>query len=204
MVMVLAYSNIRDDFLAMYLTLDPPYSLHASNFFLMMDFLLPVVNFCFPTLFISWQILDYGLALRHGTFDEALPLLHLVYIVLCILQSKYYVDWVGMQLLMYEYHLKTKHPAIALQRINWRNMNGEDIELGNRALSHCSKSIRGQADVKILHRSYRLLGCMFETKTDFRKEISKYKSMATWKSNKKVKYKQGEPTSNMGLHGCRR
>ena len=43
-VMVLAYADIRDQFLATYDSLTLPYSLHASNFMFMMDFLIPVVH----------------------------------------------------------------------------------------------------------------------------------------------------------------
>jgi len=76
-----------------------------------------------------------------------------------------------MSLLMYDYHLSIKHPAIKLQKVNWRNMSGEDIELGNRALSHNTKSVGiatkkgGTTKVSLLYnmpsnacaRSYRLL-----------------------------------------------
>jgi hypothetical protein len=100
---------------------------------------------------------------------------------------------------MMEYHRDTKHPAYDLQRSNWRNMNGEDIELGNRALSHCSKSVRGQSEYKILHRSYRLLGCMLDTTSTLKNEIARFKSMKTWTSSKKMKYEIGQPTVQAGI-----
>ena len=43
-VMVLAYGDIRDQLLAICDSLTLPYSLHASNFLFMMDFLIPVVH----------------------------------------------------------------------------------------------------------------------------------------------------------------
>src|ERR1700709_2191173 len=110
-------------------------------------------------------------------FKEALPLLRLLYIGFCILETQYYVESVGMHLLLYEFQLSNNHPAVQLQDANWRNMNGEDLELGNRALSHSTKSVRGQSEAKVLHRSYRLLGCMFDQNVNLRSELKKYQSM---------------------------
>jgi hypothetical protein len=109
------------------------------------------------------------------------------------------VEGLGMHFLMMEYHKANNHPAYELQRKNWRNMNGEDIELGNRALSHCSKSVRGQAEAKSLHRSYRLLGCMMDCTSNMKHEIARFRSMKTWTSNKKMKYAAGQPTVTAGV-----
>ena len=63
-----------------------------------------------------------------------------------------YADWMGVHFLLLEYQRVHKHPSMDLHRDCWVNLNGEDIELANRALSHCTKSTSGQSNVKFLHR----------------------------------------------------
>src|ERR1700709_1738207 len=97
--MNLAYAEVRQRFHSIYASLALPFKLHAAHFALRMDFLLPVA-------------LDYGHALRHGTFKEALPLLRLLYIGFCILENQYYVESVGMHLLLFEFQLSHNYPSI--------------------------------------------------------------------------------------------
>ena len=114
-------------------------------------------------------------------------MLRLLFIGFCMLQSPNYVEAIGMQLLLLDWHALVGHPAIELQKSNWRNMNGEDMELGNRHLSNCTKSIRGQTEADSLDRAYRLVGCMLETKSVLHEDLKNYRSMKQWSSNKNIR-----------------
>ena len=45
--------------------------------------------------------------------------------------------------------IDTRHPNMEMQRQNFDNFNGEDIELASRELSESTKSVRGRSDVSL-------------------------------------------------------
>jgi hypothetical protein len=47
--------------------------------------------------------------------------------------------------------LEIGHPSVAMQRANFANFNGEDIELASRELSQSQVSVRGRADVILIN-----------------------------------------------------
>ena len=54
---------------------------------------------------------------------------------------------------------------------------GEDIELGNRALSHCSIRNSRRSDHTLLDKSYRLLNYMYQAGIQFGDEMGEFKEI---------------------------
>ena len=89
--------------------------------------------------------------------------------------------------------IEIKHPSIEMQRQNFSNFNGEDIELANRELAKSQKSTKGRSEVfffffllflpsifrqmQIIVINYRLLGLMWLENKRFIEEIKKKRSL---------------------------
>ena len=52
-------------------------------------------------------------------------------------------------------------PAIAMQKANFRNFVGEDIELANRALAQATSSTSARAEVSFYLRTFFIITCCF-------------------------------------------
>jgi hypothetical protein len=178
-VLRLAYLRQRDAFLRLQNEVSDSIAPHLANFLLMMEFCVPVVQ-------------DYGLAIRHGTFKEAHSLYGLVLICMAIFQDSYYVENMGLFLLILEYQKEHQLPLEHILDQNWANMNGEDIELANRSLSKATKSTSGQSNVEFLHRSARLIGAMREAKSDLVVQLEGFRSLKGFRGKKRMQYKVGD------------
>ena len=86
-----------------------------------------------------------------------------------------------------------------MQRENFANFNGEDIELASRELSQSQLSKRGRAEVhfifthflqiNMVDRNYRLLGIMWEENVRCNTEALTYRSLAGFlENNKRLDY----------------
>jgi hypothetical protein len=109
-----------------------------------------------------------------------------------IFRDSYYVENMGLFLLMLEYHKANGLPLLAVLQKNWAHMNGEDIELVNRSLSKATKSTSGQSNSEFLNRSIRLIGAMRENNSHLISEIDKYRSLQGFRGSKRLKYKVGD------------
>jgi len=96
--------------------------------------------------------------IRNGNYDEAMKMLRYVYIGLAMLKKKNYVNILAYHFLITKYHegniqfsyfyfVEIKHPAIAMQRLNFTSFVAEDIELANRSLKQSSEGFSGQSEV---------------------------------------------------------
>jgi len=143
---------------------------------------------------------DYGLAIREGTYDTVKPLLHMLFIAFAMLQNKYYLDAVGLYLLLLEYQASNGHPHIKLLKTNFSNFVGEDIELANRALSFATKHVRGRSDVETLDRSYRQLGCMLPISALMLLMLTEVRSLRGWGSSKRLVHTRDEEIVQIGVN----
>ena len=145
------------------------------------------------------------MAIRTEDFDRTIYLLRLLYVVFSLLYKPVYLRAIGFQFLLLKYHqgnfivsfsifsLEIGHPNLHMQRQNFVNVNGEDIELASRELSMSHLSTRGRSDVISFYIShlfrlrwlidYRLLGIMWSDSKLIHMEQSDFKSLAGYTNN---------------------
>ena len=88
-----------------------------------------------------------------------------------------YVDYILHYIFLFEYHIELDHPHVQLFLSNLLSLVGEDIELGNRALSHCSIRNSRRSDHTLLDKSYRLLNYMYQAGIQFCDEMGEFKEI---------------------------
>ena len=101
--------------------------------------------------------MDFLLALKGNQPTLAYENLLKVLIVFSLLGNREYVEMILLQLLLLEYHKITQHPHVDVFNNLLQLLVGEDIELGNRVLSHASIRNSRRSDLAQLSRSYRML-----------------------------------------------
>ena len=100
-----------------------------------------------------------------------------ILILFSILGNKAYVDLLTLQLLLFQYHQYFNHPHIHLFNEQLQSFVGEDIELGNRALSHASARNSRRGQLEDLSRCYRLLRFLRLTGVQFGEDMTEYKDI---------------------------
>ena len=148
--------------------------LHLRNLLVLMDFCIPLVpllffdwrrffhftNLC-KLISLFWLMVRFKIMVL--LFMRNLWIAHwyslrLLYALFAMLKKTNYLRAIGYHFLLLEYHqgnlsvffdsmLEHKHPSIEMQRKNFGNFNGEDIELANRELAKSQKSTKGRSEV---------------------------------------------------------
>jgi hypothetical protein len=121
--------------------------------------------------------MDFLIALKAN--ESALVFLNLkkLLVLFAMMGNNEYVDYLLHHLLLFQYHIDIDHPHVTLFMTNLLSLVGEDIELGNRALSHCSVRNSRRSDPVLLDRSYRLLNYMYEAGVQFGTDLTEFKVM---------------------------
>ena len=121
--------------------------------------------------------MDFLIALKGN--EPALVLLNLrkLLILFAIMGNNEYVDYILHHLFLFDYHVGIDHPHLQLFLSNLLSLVGEDIELGNRALSHCSVRNSRRSDHTLLNNSYRLLNYMYQAGIQFGDEMREFKEI---------------------------
>jgi hypothetical protein len=108
--------------------------------------------------------------------EPALVLLNLkkLLILFAMLGNTEYVEFILLHLLLFTYHLDFNHPHPELFLNNLFSFVGEDIEIANRALSHCSSRNSRRSEHDLLNKSYRLLRYMRHTGLEFGEDMMQF------------------------------
>jgi hypothetical protein len=88
-----------------------------------------------------------------------------------------YVDTLLLHLHLFEYQVSIDHPHVDLFIKNLYNLVGEDIELGNRALSHCSVRNARRSGLELLDKAYRLLRFLRTAGVQFGEDMYEYREI---------------------------
>jgi hypothetical protein len=121
--------------------------------------------------------MDFLLALKGN--EPALSLLNLkkVLIAFALLGNREYVELILPQLLLFEYHQLTEHPHVQVFTHLLQLLVGEDIELGNRALSHASIRNSRRSEHEQLNKAYRLLRFLRLSGVQFGEDMTEYRNI---------------------------
>jgi hypothetical protein len=121
--------------------------------------------------------MDFLLALKGN--EPALALLNLkkVLIAFALLGNREYVELILQQLLLFEYHQLTEHPHVEVFKHLLQLLVGEDIELGNRALSHASIRNSRRSEHEQLNKAYRLLRFLRLSGVQFGEDMTEYRNI---------------------------
>jgi hypothetical protein len=88
-----------------------------------------------------------------------------------------YVETLLLHLHLFEYQLSIDHPHVDLFMKNLYNLVGEDIELGNRALSHCSVRNARRGAIDLLDKAYRMLRFLRNAGVQFGEDMYEYRDI---------------------------
>jgi hypothetical protein len=124
--------------------------------------------------------------------EPALVLLNLkkLLILFAMLGNTEYVEFILLHLLLFTYHLDFNHPHPELFLNNLFSFVGEDIEIANRALSHCSSRNSRRSEHDLLDRSYRLLRYMRHTGLEFGEDMTQFHDI--FKGNRRYRVNNEE------------
>lgn len=109
--------------------------------------------------------------MKLGDFDLVCLKLRQALIAFAILGSNQYIDFILLQLGLWEYQKLMHHPSIDIIRASVGSFVGEDIELFNRLLSQHSKSNSRRADPELLNTAYQSLGSIVHAGIDFNTDL---------------------------------
>ncbi len=102
-----------------------------------------------------------------------------------------------MRLLFLEHWITFKHPFIKLFEESPTTLIGDDIELGNRMLSQCTKSDSRRSQPDWLNRTYQALGLMSHCGMDFFDETEELKTYS--KGPRRYTFKDPDATIQQGI-----
>jgi hypothetical protein len=121
--------------------------------------------------------MDFLLALKGN--QPALALLNLkkMLVVFALLGNREYTELILQQLLLFEYHQLTEHPHVEVFTNLLQLLVGEDIELGNRALSHASIRNSRRSAHEQLSKAYRLLRFLRLSGVQFGEDMLEYRNL---------------------------
>lgn len=85
------------------------------------------------------------------------------------------MDFILLQLALWEYQKLMKHPSIDIIRASVGSFVGEDIELFNRLLSQHSKTNSRRADPDLLNTAYQSLGSIVHNGIEFNTDLLDHK-----------------------------
>jgi hypothetical protein len=103
-------------------------------------------------------------------------------IIICaLLNMGEYVEMISLHLLLFEYHLTFEHPHTQLFCATPASFVGEDIELGNRMLSHYATSTSRATDYRLLNDAYKQVGLLLKSGMQFSEELSEFKDLVKGK-----------------------
>ena len=120
--------------------------------------------------------MDFLLALEGNQPMLAYDNLLKVLILFALLGNREYVEMILLQLLLMEYHKITEHPHVEIFGYLLQLLVGEDIELGNRALSHASIRNSRRSDLEQLS-AYRMLRFLRISGVQFGEDMMEYKDI---------------------------
>jgi hypothetical protein len=100
-----------------------------------------------------------------------------ILILFAMFGNNEYVDTLLLHLHLFEYQISIDHPHVDLFLKNLYNLVGEDIELGNRALSHCSVRNSRRSGLELLDKAYRLLRFLRTAGVQFGEDMYEYREI---------------------------
>jgi hypothetical protein len=98
-------------------------------------------------------------------------------ILFAMFGNSIYVSTILQHLLLFEYQRSIDHPAVDLFLKNLFSLVGEDIELGNRALSHVSIRSSRRSDLDLLDKAYRLVRFLRNAGVQFGEDMFEYREI---------------------------
>src|SRR5712672_2112908 len=121
--------------------------------------------------------MDFLLALKMNSTELSFTNIYKVLIVFSLLGNREYVEMLLLQLLLVEYHKSIQHPHVDVFFDLLPLLVGEDIELGNRALSHASIRTSRRSELDQLDRCYKLLRCLRMAGVQFGEDMMEYRDI---------------------------
>ena len=88
-----------------------------------------------------------------------------------LLGSTKYVEFILLQLGLWEYQNQMQHPSIDIIEASVGSFVGEDIELFNRLLSQHSKNNSRRTDAELLNTAYQKLGSLVHSGLEFNQDL---------------------------------
>ena len=121
--------------------------------------------------------MDFLLALKGDEPALAFQNLNKILIVFALLGNREYVEMMLLQLLLFHYHQISEHPHVDVFTNLLQLLVGEDIELGNRALSHASLRNSRRSDLEQLRKAYLLLRFLRLAGVQFGEDMMEYRDI---------------------------
>jgi hypothetical protein len=121
--------------------------------------------------------MDFLLALKGDQPALSFTNLQKVLIVFALLGIREYVEMILLHMLLLEYHKFTEHPNVDVFTNLLQLLVGEDIELGNRALSHASIRNSRRSELEQLSKCYRLLRFLRVAGVQFGEDMTEYRDI---------------------------
>jgi len=114
---------------------------------------------------------DYGYSLKSSNFQLMYLTLRQMLVAFSLLGSVKYVEFLLLQLGLWEYQNQMQHPSIDIIEASVSSFVGEDIELFNRLLSQHSKNNSRRTDADLLNTAYQRLGALVHSGLQFNQDL---------------------------------